>query len=413
MWLLSCSVAGAAPVVLEHATVHPVASDPITDGVIVVDGGRIASVGAAGSVVLPADAVRVDLSGKHVIPGLVDTHSHVGFTAGDWHEATGPLQPAVSSIDGIDVTHVSLELARAGGITTVNIMPGSGNLVGGQTAYLKLRDGVVIDDLLLCSDRRAQICGGLKMANGTNPLEPTGTSPRTRMGAAAQVRQLFLEAEARRDENDGKKKKGRTDDATPDLRLDPMVEALDGRRIVHFHTHRTDDVATALSIADEFGFEPVLHHVSEAWKAADLLAEHAAPCSLIVVDSPGGKEEAVEIAAKSAAVLEQRGIMVAFHTDDPITDSRLFLRSAGLAVRAGMTEAGALRALTLSGAEMLGLEARVGSIEVGKDADLVVLSGPPLSVWTHVEQTWVEGTRVFDRGDPMDLRFATGGWERR
>jgi len=411
MWLLCCSVAGATPVVLEHATVHPVASDPIADGVIVVDGARIVGVGASGAVAIPADAVRIDLSGKHVIPGLVDTHSHIGSTPSDLNEATGPLQPSVSSIDSIDVTHASLELARAGGITTVNVMPSSGNLVGGQTAYLKLRDGVVVDELLLCKDRRTEICGGLKMANGTNPQEPTGAWPRTRMGAAAQVRQLFLEAKARRD-GKGERKNKRGDPAPPDLRLDPIVEVLDGRRIVHFHTHRTDDVATALSIADEFGFQPVLHHVSEAWKVVDLLAEHNVPCSLIVVDSPGGKEEAVELTARSAAVLEQRGVKVAFHTDDPINDSRLFLRSAGLAVRAGMTEAGALRALTLSGAEMLGLQARVGSIETGKDADLVVLSGPPLSVWTHVEQTWVEGTKVFDRSDPADLRFATGGWER-
>jgi imidazolonepropionase-like amidohydrolase len=411
MWLLFSSVAGAAPLVLEHATIHPVASDPIEDGVLVVDGARIVSVGVAGSVVVPPDAVRIDLTGKHLVPGLVDTHSHIGTTHGDLHEASGPLQPMVSAVDSIDVTHPSLELARAGGITTVNIMPGSGNLVGGQTAYLKLRDGVIVDDLLLCADRRSEICGGLKMANGTNPIEPSGTWPRSRMGAAAQARQLFVEAKTRQADS-GQKKRKQTD-RRPDLRLDPIVEVLDGRRIVHFHTHRTDDVATALSIADEFGFRPVLHHVSEAWKAVDLLAERGAPCSLIIIDSPGGKEEAVEIAARSAAALEQRGVKVAFHTDDPITDSRLFLRSAGLAVRAGMTEAGALRALTLSGAEMLGLEKRVGSIEVGKDADFVVLSGPPLSVWTHVEQTWVDGAKVFDRADPDDLRFAVGGWERR
>src|SRR5687767_4962580 len=131
MWILSWSVAGASPVVLEHATVHPVASPPIADGVIVVDGARIVAVGAAGAVAVPAGAVRIDLAGKHVIPGLVDTHSHIGLDPGDRQESSGPLQPAVSSIDAIDVTHVSLELARAGGITTVNVMPGSQNLVGG------------------------------------------------------------------------------------------------------------------------------------------------------------------------------------------------------------------------------------------------------------------------------------------
>jgi imidazolonepropionase-like amidohydrolase len=404
--LLLVSAAAAAPVVFEHATVHPVSSDVLVDGVVVVDDGKVVAVGPSGSVAIPDGATRIDLTGKHVIPGLVDTHSHIGATFGDLNETTGPLQPGLSAVDTIDITLPSVELARAGGLTTVNVMPGSGNLVGGQTAYLKLRDGVVVDDLLLCADRRDEVCGGLKMANGTNPQEPTGPWPSTRMGAAFQVRQLFTEAKKRRGEA-GKRKKG----GAPDLKLDPLVQVLDGTRIVHFHTHRADDVATALSIADEFGFRPVLHHVSEASKVVDLLAEHQVPCSLIVIDAPGGKEEAVELAAHSAAVLEARGVKVALHTDDPITDSRLFLRSAAMAVRAGMTEAGALRALTLSGAEMLGLQDRVGSLDAGKDADLVVLSGPPLSVWTHVEQTWVEGVRVFDRSDPADLLFAVGGWE--
>ncbi|MEZ4237949.1 MAG: amidohydrolase family protein [Myxococcota bacterium] len=135
------------------------------------------------------------------------------------------------------------------------------------------------------------------------------------------------------------------------------------------------------------------------------------PCSVIVVDSPGGKEEALELRIETPAILAAAGVPVALHTDDPITDSRLFLRAGGLAVRGGMPEDQALAALTLNGAKMLGLQERVGSLEPGKDADLVVLSGPPLSVWTHVEQTWVEGQKVFDRSDPMDQRYATGGWD--
>jgi imidazolonepropionase-like amidohydrolase len=130
-----------------------------------------------------------------------------------------------------------------------------------------------------------------------------------------------------------------------------------------------------------------------------------------VIDSPGGKEEALELRLETAAILAAAGVAVALHTDDPITDSRLFLRSGGLAVRGGLPEAEALAALTLNGARMLGLQDRVGSLEPGKDADLVVLSGPPFSVWTQVEQTWVEGLRVFDRADPVDLRYATGGWD--
>lgn len=393
------------------ATIHPVASPPIADGVLVVRGGKVVAVGARADVAVPADAEVHDLTGKVVLPGLVDTHSHVGST-GDLNEASGPLQPAVSAVDAIDPTHPSIQMAQAGGITTANLMPGSGNLVGGQTAYVKLRDTNRLDRMLFCADRRAEVCGGLKLANGTNP-QGDGAYPRSRMGAATQVRNLFLAARKVRRERaaaDAKrKKKDPPPDPVPDLTNDPLIEVLEGKRVAQWHTHRADDVATILSIAEEFGFRPVLHHVSEAWKVVDLLAEAEARCSVIVIDSPGGKEEAVEIKAENAAILERAGVLVALHTDDPITDSRLFLRAGGLAVRAGMTEAGALAALTLNGAKMLGLDARVGSLEPGKDADLVVLSGPPFSTWTKVEQTWVDGAVVFDRARPEDLRAATGG----
>jgi imidazolonepropionase-like amidohydrolase len=190
-----------------------------------------------------------------------------------------------------------------------------------------------------------------------------------------------------------------------------MTQLVSGQRTIHFHTHRADDVVTILHLREAFGLDVVLHHVSEAWRVADQIAAAGVSCSLIVIDSPGGKEEAMEIRSENGAILESLGVPVAFHTDDPITDSRLFLRSAGLAVRAGMTPEGALRALTLSGAEMMGLDAQLGSLDVGKDADLVVLSGDPLSVWTKVEQTWVSGQQVFDRSRPEDAALATGGDE--
>lgn len=413
--LSGLAFAQSVPVAFVGATVHPVSSPPIPDGVVVVHEGKIVAVGTRAGTTIPAGADIRQVSGRTIVPGLVDTHSHVGATGGDVNERSGPLQPAISVIDTIDATHSSLQLAQAGGITTVNVMPGSGNLVGGQTAYLKLRDAPTVDELLLCGDRRTEICGGLKMANGTNP-QGEGAYPRTRMGAAALVRTMFVEAGKRRTElqpvvTPRWKKKPAPKTVIPDLAKDPVVQVLNGERIVHFHTHRADDIVTALAIGEEFGFHPVLHHVSEAWKVVDALVAAEAACSLIVLDSPGGKEEAFEIRFETAGILEARGLKVAFHTDDPITDSRLLLRSAALAVRGGMSEPGALAALTLNGAEMLGLASRIGSLEPGKDADLVVLSGAPFSVWTHVEQTWVEGRPVFDRSDPLDHLYATGGWE--
>ena len=160
--------------------------------------------------------------------------------------------------------------------------------------------------------------------------------------------------------------------------MEGLLEVLDGTRVVHHHTHRHDDVLTVLRLAEEFGFRPVLHHVSDAWLVADEIAAAGVASSLIFVDSPGGKLEAKgQTRSKVGAALERAGAMVGFHTDDGITDSRLFLRQAALAVRAGMSRDGALAGLTLSGARMLDLDDRVGSLEAGKDADFVVLSGDP------------------------------------
>ncbi|MDW8263507.1 MAG: amidohydrolase family protein, partial [Phycisphaerales bacterium] len=154
----------------------------------------------------------------------------------------------------------------------------------------------------------------------------------------------------------------------------------------------------------------VLHHVSEGWKVAPQIAAAQVPCSVIVIDSPGGKPEAKDLSFQTGRILDEAGVLVGFHSDDPITDSRLFLRSAALSVRAGMKRDRALYALTMAGAIMLDLQDRIGSLEPGKDADLVILSGDPLSVYTHVLETWVEGNKVFDRTDERDRLMAVGGY---
>ena len=421
------------------ATLVPVDGEPVADGVMLVSDGLITALGTRGEVPVPAGAVTHDLAGKVIMPGLVDTHSHIG--GGRLNERLSPVQAGLSAVDAIDPTHPSLDRARAGGITTVNVMPGSGKLMGGQTAYLKLRDSAVVDELLLCHEPegvlaveeaplRRGICGGMKMANGTNP-QGGGGDPASRMGSAYLQRQALQKGVERLEglekaagggapaSKKGKKGKGKEPSkgdggppapGTTELDADALAQVVSGQRTVHFHTHRADDIVTALRLREEFGFELVLQHVSEAWKVADEIAaaDHVS-ASLIVIDSPGGKEEALEIKTENGAILEALGVSVAFHTDDPITDSRLFLRSAGLAVRAGMSREGALRALTLTPAEMMGLSDRTGSLTPAKDADFIVLSGDPLSTWTLVEQTWVEGVMVFDRADPDDLRHAQGG----
>jgi imidazolonepropionase-like amidohydrolase len=413
VWLaLSLSAGPAAAQSSTHAFTNArilsIAGAPIDKGTLVVRDGKIVAVGPAGSVPLPPDAETHDLGGKLVMPGLVDTHSHIGGVAGG--DGSAPLQPDVRVLDSLDVRSTGLRRAQAGGLTTVNVMPGSGHLLSGQTLYLKLRGGTTVDDYLIkLADGR--VAGGLKMANGTNSIRTSGAGPfpGTRAKSAALVREQFVKALEYRDKvrkagDDAEKRPAR------DLGMESLVEVLDGTRTVHFHTHRHDDIITVLRLAREFNFTPVLQHVSEGWKVADEIARSGAGSSVIVIDSPGGKLEAVDLAMTTGAALEKAGALVAFHTDDWITDSRHFLRSAGLAVRAGMSREKALEALTINGARLLKLEDRIGSLAPGKDADFIVLSGDPLSVYTRVEQTWVEGRKVFDLSSPEDHLYAVGGY---
>ncbi len=386
------------------AMIHPVSGPAFDRGVLLVADGRITAVGRMGAVDIPDNATVHRIPGQVIVPGLVCTHSHVGAPAGA--DSSAPIQPECRVLDSIDVRDPGFRKARAGGLTTLNVMPGSGHLISGQTLYVKLRSGDTIDDLCYRWDD-GEPMGGLKMANGTNPQKDP-PFPGTRGKSAALVRAAYAKAR----HYVAQKERAAGDPAKlpeVDLRLEALAEALSGKRVVHHHTHRHDDVLTALHIAEEFGLRIVLHHVSEAWKVADELAAANAPCSLILVDSPGGKLEAQDIELRNGRVLEEKGVPVAFHTDDGITDSRMFLRMGGLAIRAGMSPEAALRALTLSGAEMLDLDQRIGSLEVGKDADFVILDGDPFSVWTRVQETWVEGRRVFDLDDPDDALFAEGG----
>ncbi|MDQ3650812.1 MAG: amidohydrolase family protein [Acidobacteriota bacterium] len=390
------------------ATIIPVSGPILTDGVLVVHRGKIVAVGAKGSTNIPGDAQVNDASGKFVMPGLVDTHSHIGGGAGG--DASAPIQPDVRILDSINVRDSGLQRAQAGGITTVNVMPGSGHLLSGQTLYLKVKDGRVVDDLLI-KDSNKIIAGGIKMANGTNALRPAapGPFPGTRAKSAALVREQFVKAQDYRE----KVRRAGTDASKlppRDLAMEALVEALEGRRAVHFHTHRHDDILTALRLAKEFNFRVVLQHVSEAWKVADEIAKAKAPASIIMIDSPGGKLETTDISFTNGAALERAGALVGFHTDDYITDSRFFLRSAALAVRAGMSRDRALYAMTMAGATMLDLQTRIGTLEAGKDADFIVLSGDPLSVYSKVLETYVEGVKVFDRNNPQDRLFAVGGY---
>ncbi len=391
------------------ARIIPMEGDVIPNGVLVVSGKSIVAVGAAGEVDIPRDAIRVDVKGRVIMPGLVCTHSHIGGVGAA--DGSGPIQPGVRVSDSINIHDAGFKRAVAGGLTTLNIMPGSGHLSSGQTAYVKLRFSEpsprTVDDLMIRDDD-GDALGGLKMANGTNSMRG-GKFPETRGKSAFLVRQQFILAR----EYDHKVAAAGNDAAQRpprDLHLETLVEVMRGRRIVHHHTHRHDDIMTVLRLSQEFGFRVVLHHVSDGWKVAEEIAAAGAPCSIILLDSPGGKLEARYLRFETPKLLAEAGVRCAFHTDDLITDSRYFFRMAAMAVRAGMSRQGALEGLTLAGAEMLDLQDRVGSLRAGKDADFILLDGDPLSIYTKVLETWVEGQRVFNRSDPDDYLFAVGGF---
>ncbi len=396
------------PTAWVNATLLPVDKPPIKSGAIVVQGGKIIAVGESQSVTIPGDATVVDAKGKWIMPGLICTHSHIGGMGAA--DGSSPIQPGVRILDSINVRDSGFRRALAGGLTTLNIMPGSGHLISGQTVYCKLRyydsSPRVVDEILI-RDKDGLATGGLKMANGTNS-QGESPFPGTRGKSAYLVREQYIKAREYQAKIVAAK-----EDATKlpprDLHMESLVEAMQGKRIVHHHTHRHDDIMTVIRLSQEFGFQTVLHHVSEGWKVAKEIAEAKMPCSIIVLDSPGGKLEAKDMTFSNGRVLDEAGVKVAFHTDDWITDSRLFMRSAAIAVRAGMNRDKAIAGLTLAGAEMLGLGDRIGSLTVGKDADFAILNGDPLSVYSRVLETWVEGKKAFDLSKPEDQLYAEGG----
>lgn len=389
------------------ARVIPISERVIENGTVVIHEGKILSVGNSSDTTVPENAELHDVSGKVVMPGFVDTHSHAGNVEGG--DGSGPMHPDVRALDSINVRDARLQKAQAGGVTTSNIMPGSGHLLSGQTLYIKHRDAKTIEDLFIYRPD-GSLEYGVKMANGTNSRKDP-PFPGTRAKSAAMVREQFVKAAEYRDKV--VRAGGDATDLPPrDLGLETLVEILDGKRVVHFHTHRHDDILTILRLAGEFGFKTVLQHVSDGWLVADQIAAspHVLGASLILIDSPGGKIEAKDNRFETARILDRAGVLTGFHTDDSITDSRLFNRMAALAVRAGMSRERALYGLTMAGARMLEMEDRIGSLEPGKDADLIVLSGDPLSVYTQVLQTWVDGSKVFDRSNPKDRLYAEGGF---
>ena len=393
--LVTVGNAHAADLAFVHATVLPVSGPAIEDGTVLVQDGLITAVGA-GLPVPGGTATVVDATGKFLTPGLIDLHSHMGVYSwpggkahADGNEMIHPITPHVRAEDAVRVADPAFSRARAGGVTSILVLPGSGNLMGGQAAPLKLRPARTLAQMRFEAAPRA-----IKMACGENPkrvYKEDAFGPMTRMGNLAWMRSSFqaaLDYRIVRAES--------TDPVAEDPMMEALLGVIDGDIRVHVHCYRHDDIEGIIRVMEAFDIQvTAFHHALEAYKVRDLIAAHGAGIATWP-DWWGFKLEAYDAIPENMQLVKAEGVRVALHSDSANTVQRLYTEAAKV-VGYGMSEQAALETITLDPAILLGVGDRVGTIEVGKDADFALFSGHPFDVTTLVEQTWIEGMLVFDR----------------
>jgi imidazolonepropionase-like amidohydrolase len=380
---------------IRNATILTVTNGTIENGSILIRDGKIAAVGR--DVAAPAGATIVDATGKYVTPGIIDAHSHIATDA--VNEGSISVSAMVGIEDVLDPDDVAIYRALAGGVTSVNVLHGSANPIGGKNAVIKLRWGADARGLLLQGAPP-----GIKFALGENTKRDRNPDryPATRMGVQDVIRQAFLEAQQYREDWRAYRalpERQRRTALAPrrDLKLEALAEVLDGRRLVHAHSYRADEILQLIRLAEEFGVRiATFQHVLEGYKVADEIAAHGAGASTFS-DWWAYKVEAYDAIPYNAALMTERGVVSSVNSDSPEEMRHLNQEAAKAMKWGGLSETEALKLVTLNPAVQLGVQDRVGSIEVGKDADLAVFDGHPLSVMGVVEQTYVDGQLYFDR----------------
>lgn len=406
--LLVLAAATASPIaaqdvkVIQNGTIHTVTKGTFRGSVVIRD-GKIVEVGP--NVTVPAGATIVDAEGKHVIPGIIDCHSHTAVES--INEGSVSVSSMVGVGDNVDPEDISIYRALAGGVTTANVLHGSANAIGGLNVVIKMRWGKDAADLKFDGAPP-----GIKFALGENPKRqgnsPAQRYPATRMGVEDVIREAFTEARNYQKEwKDYEAKKARGERVIPprrDLKLDPLVEVLEGKRLVHAHCYRADEILMLLRVAEEFGFKiTTLQHVLEGYKVADEIAAHGAGASTFS-DWWAYKVEAYDAIPYNAAIMHKRGVLVSLNSDSDELMRRLNTEAAKVMKYGGLTEDEALAMVTYNPAKQLGIDSRVGSIETGKDADLVIYDKDPLSLYARVQQVYIDGTRYFDRDQDLTDR---------
>lgn len=380
------------------ARIVPIEGEVLEVGTVLIEGGVVR--GIVEGIDLDLDGFRsIDASGKWVLPGFIDAHTHVGiheeangWAGNDTNEMTDPVTAHVRALDAIDPYDLAFKDAIEGGVLVVNVNPGSGNPIGGQTVALRCF-GKIIDDMVLRQP------SGLKSALGENPKRVYGEkkqTPSTRLGTAAVIREAFIKAQNYernkvRAEADSSVDKG----FDRDLKLESLSMVL--RREIPWrqHSHRADDIMTAVRIAEEFGYELVIDHGTEAYLVAERLAERNIPVIIGPLFTSRSKVELRNRSLRNPGRLASKGVTIALTTDHPVVPIHFLVYEAALAVKEGLDPDAALRAITINPAKILGIDDRVGSIELGKDADICVWSGNPLDVMQRVELAFSLGKQIY------------------
>ena len=391
-----------ALLVVRNATLWTMgAAGRIDMGDLLVRDGRIAAVGRA--LTVPAGAVVIDATGKHVTPGLIDAHSHIAVDGG-FNEYSDSVTSEVRIGDALDATDISIYRQLAGGLTAANLLHGSANTIGGQSQVIKLRWG---------SDASGLVFEGatpsIKFALGENVKRsnwgPASRYPATRMGVEQVLRDAFAAArEYARERRDWQASPKGRPEPRRDLRLESLAEILDRKRVVHIHSYRADEILMFAHLAKEYGISvAAFQHVLEGYKVADVIAAIGAGGSTFS-DWWAYKMEVIDAIPANGAIMARAGVLTSFNSDNAELARRLNIEAAKAVKYGGLPETEALAFVTINPARQLGVHQRVGSLEVGKDADFVVWNGPPLSTYARAEQTWVDGRRYFDIETDRRLR---------
>ena len=380
---------------IKNASIHTMTKEILDVGAIIVDNGKIVAIGK--DLEIPENSTVIDAQGGFLMPGMIDAHCHVGmwengigFEGADGNEATDPVTPHLRAIDGINPVDKSFEEALLAGITTVATGPGSANVIGGQFAimktYGKRLEEMIIDD-----------CAAMKVAFGENPkrvYDKQNKCPSTRMGTAAVLRENLIKAknyvEKQRKSIEGNEKAPEFD-----MKLDALAKVIRKEIPLKAHAHRADDILTAIRIAKEFGVEISLEHCTEGHLIVDYLKEETLKGIIVGPTlSDRSKFELQNLTFETPAILNNAGLKIALMTDHPVIPLQYLPVCAALAAREGLNEEEALKAITINAAEVLGVDDRVGSIEVNKDADIVIYNGHPFDLRNKVKFVMINGNIV-------------------